>query len=108
MVELENVTLCAQCMNPALFALVTMLTLTIRRYPSARRRSIQIRREFRYIYIYIYIKNRRNYFNDRRRGLRNNIDTIREMGVRANREGWSAAQRTGMLAQDLATISPGV
>ena len=37
-----------------------------------------------------------------------NIDTIHEMGERANREGWSAAQRTGMLAQDSANISPGV
>ena len=37
-----------------------------------------------------------------------NIDTVREMGERADREGWSAAQRTGMLAQDSANISPGV
>ena len=37
-----------------------------------------------------------------------NVDTIREMGERADRESWSAAQRTGMLAQDSANISPGV
>ena len=49
MVELENVTLCARCPNAALFALVTMLTLTISRYPSAQRRSIQIWLKFRLI-----------------------------------------------------------
>ena len=37
-----------------------------------------------------------------------NIDTIRETGECANREDWSAAQRTGMLAQDSANISSGV
>ena len=37
-----------------------------------------------------------------------NIVTIREMGKRADREGRSAAQCTGMLAQDSANISPGV
>jgi hypothetical protein len=37
-----------------------------------------------------------------------NTDTIREMGERADHEGWSAARSTGMLAQDLANISPGV
>ena len=49
MVELENVTLCARSSNPALFAFVTTLTLTIWRYPSAQRRSIQIWLKFRLI-----------------------------------------------------------
>ena len=34
-----------------------------------------------------------------------NIDTIREMGERAVREGWSAAQYTGIIAYDLANIN---
>ena len=37
-----------------------------------------------------------------------NINTLRKMGERSGLEGWRAAQRTGMLAQDSASISPGV
>ena len=37
-----------------------------------------------------------------------NIDTIREMGERATRKGWTDHQRGGGLAQDSANISPGI
>ena len=37
-----------------------------------------------------------------------NVDTIQELGKRATREGWTDHQRSGVLAQDYANISPGI
>ena len=45
-------------------------------------------------------------FNDKAYVI--NVDTIREMGERVDREGLIAAQRTGMLVQDSVNISLGV
>ena len=60
MVELETEILWTRCSTPALFDLVTVLTLNILRYPLAERKSIQIQRATWYIYIhnifiYIYV-----------------------------------------------------